>query len=140
MTGLDYFAGAWTRSRLSSQSLDRLSKTLTMRILTYAESADWWSHRGYPTRQHEGYIVGPDPDIQAHEFPRVEFTLPTDSGRRVWLAQFLYGLVDPSPELLIWLGDWAVWPSAQHAALYPLSAGVRGTQTAHRSARSSDCA
>jgi hypothetical protein len=89
-----------------------------MRFLTYAESANWCSRRGYPTRQREGYIVGPEPDIQAHKFPRVEFALPRDSGRKVWLARFIYGLVDPSPELLIWLGDWGVWPSGQHMPLF----------------------
>jgi hypothetical protein len=89
-----------------------------MRFLTYAESADWCAERGYPIRKREGYIVGPEPDIQADEFQRVEFALPRDSGRKVWLARFLYGLVDPSPELLIWLGDWAVWPSGQHMPLF----------------------
>ncbi len=89
-----------------------------MRFLTCAESADWCSRRGYPTRQREGHIVGPEPDIQVLEFQRVEFALPTDSGRKVWLARFLYGLVDPSPELLIWIGDWAIWPSGQHMPLF----------------------
>jgi hypothetical protein len=89
-----------------------------MRFLTYAESGDWCSRRGYPIRQREGHIVGPEPDIQAHEFPRAEFVLPIDSGRKVWLARFLYGLVDSSPELLIWLGDWGVWPSSQHMPLF----------------------
>jgi hypothetical protein len=36
----------------------------------------------------------------------------------VWLARFLYSLLQPSPELLIWLGDWAVWPSSQHMPLF----------------------
>ena len=71
-----------------------------MRFLTYPESADWCSRRGYPTRQRGG-IVGPEPDIQANEFHREQFPLPTDAGRKVWLARFLYELVEPSPELLI---------------------------------------
>jgi hypothetical protein len=41
-----------------------------------------------------------------------------DSGKKVWLARFLYALVPPSPELPIWLGDWAVWPSSQHMPLF----------------------
>lgn len=44
--------------------------------------------------------------------------LPRDSGRKVWLARFLYGLAEPSPEVLIWIGDWAVWPSGQHMPLF----------------------
>ena len=88
-----------------------------MRFLTYPESADWCSQRGYPTRRRGG-IVGPEPDILPHDFQRVEFALPQTAARRVWLARFLYGLVDPSPELLIWLGDWAVWPDRQHMPLF----------------------
>jgi hypothetical protein len=88
-----------------------------MRFLTYAESADWCSRRGYPTRGRGG-IVGPEPDIQRREFHRVEFVFPQTAARRVWLARFLYGLVDPSPELLIWVGDWAVWPDRQHMPLF----------------------
>jgi hypothetical protein len=89
-----------------------------MQFLTYAESAGWCSRRGYPTRHREGNIVGPEPDVQPLEFHRIEFALPPDSGRKVWLARFLYGLLDPSPELLIWIGDWAVWPSSQHMPLF----------------------
>ena len=88
-----------------------------MRFLTYPESAEWCSQRGYPTRQVH-INGGPEPDIQAHEFHRVEFALPTTAARRVWLTRFLYGLVDPSPELLIWVGDWAVWPDRQHMPLF----------------------
>jgi hypothetical protein len=89
-----------------------------MRFLTYGESAEWCSRRGYPTRKREGIIVGPEPYIEVPDFQCVEFALPRDSGRKVWLARFLYGLLDPSPELLIWLGDWAVWPSSQHMPLF----------------------
>jgi hypothetical protein len=88
-----------------------------MRILTYTESADWCSQHGYRTRQFH-INGGPEPDIQPNEFQRVEFALPTDAGRRVWLARCLCGAVDKSPELLIWPGDWAVWPSAQHMPLF----------------------
>jgi hypothetical protein len=89
-----------------------------MRFLAHAESADWCSRHGYPTRRREGRRVGPDPDIRASEFHSVEFALPTDSGRKVWLARFLYERLAPSPELLIWPGDWAVWPSSQHMPLF----------------------
>src|SRR5260221_242453 len=89
-----------------------------MQILTYAQCAAWCSQRGFPTRQILGHIVGPDPDLQSPEFYFVTFTLPPDSGRKVSLAHFLYSLLDPSPELLIHLGDWAVWPSSQHMPLF----------------------
>jgi hypothetical protein len=67
-----------------------------MRFLTFTESADWCSQHGYPTRQREDRRVGPDPDIPASEFHSVGVRLPTDSGRKVWLARFLYELLAPS--------------------------------------------
>ena len=89
-----------------------------MRFLSYSQCAEWCSQRGFPTRQIEGYIVGPHPDLQSPEFHFVTFTPPVDSGQKVWLARFLYSLLQPSSELLIWLGDWAVWPSSQHMPLF----------------------
>jgi hypothetical protein len=89
-----------------------------MRCLTYTECAEWCSRRNFPTRHIEGYVVDPDPDIQSPPFHFVEFTPPTDSGRKVAFGRFLYSLVDPAPELLFWLGDWAVWPSSQHMPLF----------------------
>jgi hypothetical protein len=89
-----------------------------MRILSYAESDDWCAQHNYPTRKREGFIVGPEPEIPPNEFQRVEFALPRNSGRKVSLARFLYGLAEPSPEVLIWIGDWAVWPSGQHMPLF----------------------
>ena len=89
-----------------------------MRFLTYNECAEWCSRRSYPTRQIDGYVVGPDPDIQSPPFHLVEFPPPVDSGRKVAFARFLQSLIDPAPELLYWLGDWAVWPSSQHMPLF----------------------
>jgi hypothetical protein len=62
--------------------------------------------------------VGPDPHLQAPDFHFVEFPLPTDSGHKTALAKTLYALIDPAPELLFWIGDWAVWPSCQHMPLF----------------------
>ena len=70
-----------------------------MRFLTYAESADWCSRHGYPTRQREGHRVAPDPDIQTSEFHSVKFALPTDSGRKVWLAFGLASLLAVATEI-----------------------------------------
>jgi len=88
-----------------------------MKFLTYPQCAEWCSQRGFPTSQKEGYIVGPDPDLRPCDFHFAEFKPPSDSGRKVWLARFLYSLLQPSPEV-IWLGDWAVWPSSQHTPLF----------------------
>ena len=89
-----------------------------MRCLTYSECAGWCARRDFTTRHKEGYRVGPDPDLESPPFHFVDFTLPTDSGRKVAFGRFLYSLVDPAPELLFWLGDWAVWPSSQHMPMF----------------------
>jgi|GEM_PF-2067399 len=89
-----------------------------MRVLTYSESAEWCAKRGFSTRQREGYVVGPEPDLTSPPFHFVEFKPPVDSGNKVFFARWLYSLVDSSPELLLWIGDWAVWPSSQHMPLF----------------------
>ena len=89
-----------------------------MRFLTYSECAEWCSHRKFRTRHRKGYSVGPDPDLRSPPFHFVEFTPPSDSGGKVWFSRFLYSLVEPAPEMLIWLGDWSVWPSCQHMPLF----------------------
>ena len=89
-----------------------------MRFLSYSQCAEWCVERRFPTRQSKGRIVGPDPYLRSPEFHFVEFTPPVDSGQKVWLARFLYSLLQPSSELLIWLGDWSVWPSSQHMPLF----------------------
>jgi hypothetical protein len=87
-----------------------------MQFLTYDQCAEWCSKQGIPTRQIDGHLV--EPELQSPPFHFAKFALPTDSGRKVWLAQFLYSLLQPSPELLIWLGGWEVWPSSQHMPLF----------------------
>lgn len=89
-----------------------------MRCLTYQQCAEWCSSRDYATRYIEGYRVGPHPDLQSPPFHFVEFKPPTDSGRKVAFARMLYSLIDPKPELLMWLGDWAVWESSNHMPLF----------------------
>jgi hypothetical protein len=62
--------------------------------------------------------MGPNPDLRPPEFHFVDFKLPQDSGKKVLLARTLYSLIDASPEMLLWLGDWDVWPSSQHMPLF----------------------
>jgi len=98
-----------------------------MRILTCSECAEWCAQRDYPIqRSAHGFVetdltasVGAAVDLEPPKFHFVRFTTTrADSGRKVWLANFLYLLLTPAPELLIWLGDWAVWPSSQHMPLF----------------------
>lgn len=90
----------------------------SMRFLTYSECAEWCTQYGFPIRRVEGCVAGPDPDLQSPPFHFVKFLPPIDTGRKVGLARILYSLLEPSPGLLIWLGDWNVWPSSQHMPLF----------------------
>lgn len=79
-----------------------------MRCLTYSECAEWCARRDFPTQHIEGYVVGPDPDITSPPVHFVKFPPTTDSGRKVAFGRFLYSLVAPAPELLLWLGGLAI--------------------------------
>lgn len=95
----------------------RYQQTRAMHFLTDRECTAWCAERGYPTRKYEGYaLLRADPEPAG--FERIAFSSPPDSGKRVSLARFLLSLLDPAPELLFWLGDWAVWPSCQHMPLF----------------------
>jgi hypothetical protein len=89
----------------------------TMRFLTPDECVTWCLQRGYPAGSREGYTI-PVADKHPAGFHFAEFSHPADSGKKVRLARFLYSLIDPAPELLLWLGDWGVWPSSQHMPLF----------------------
>src|SRR5207249_780691 len=39
------------------------------------------------------------------------------SGAKVSFARSIFDLIDPAPEVLLWLGEWSVWPSNQHLPL-----------------------
>jgi hypothetical protein len=89
-----------------------------MQICTYKECAEWCAAHGYPTRQVEGLVVGPDPDLTEPDFHFAMFSIPEDAGRRVALVKNVMSLIDAEAELLVQIGDWAVWPSGQHMPLF----------------------
>jgi hypothetical protein len=107
---------AWCRCR-GSAPIRQADREL-MKVLTYREGSEWCADRGFPTRHSQGYIAGPDPDLEAGAFHFALFDSPRDAGRLVSVANLLYSLIDPSPEFLLWFGDWAVWPSSQHMPLF----------------------
>jgi hypothetical protein len=85
-----------------------------MRFLTRKEWEGWCSERGVPLRE-AGWVR---PAINSDLFYTVEVPYPADSGRKVAMARFLLSLVQPQPETLLLIDDWAVWPSNQHAPLF----------------------
>jgi hypothetical protein len=89
-----------------------------MRVYTYKECAEWCAAHGYPTRHIKGFVVGPDPDLTEPDFRFAMFSIPEDAGRRVALVKDLISLIDGNAELLVQIGDWAVWQSGQHMPLF----------------------
>jgi len=87
-----------------------------MRFLTPSECVKWCEMHDYPAGPHEGYLT-PIADETPAGFHFADFSIPTDSGRKVALARLLYSLIDPAPELLLWLGEWGVWKYCEHIPL-----------------------
>jgi hypothetical protein len=87
----------------------------TMRFLSFSECVNWCSERRISTptgdRSHA-------PAIEEPEFYFADLPYDIDSGRKVACAEHLYSLVEPSPETLLWLTAWSVWPSSQHMPLF----------------------
>ena len=106
----------FSRRACSPCRITRCSRKI-MRFLTPNECVTWCLERGYPAGACEASSI-PVADKRPAGFHFAEFSHPADSGRKVWLARFLYSLIDPAPELLLWIGDWAVWPSSQHVSLF----------------------
>jgi hypothetical protein len=88
-----------------------------MRICTYKECSEWCADHGYPTRQ-KGPIVIPDPAWTESGFRFAMFSVPQDADRRVALVKSSMSLIDGNEELLVQIGDWAVWPAGQHMPLF----------------------
>jgi hypothetical protein len=89
-----------------------------MKFLTHNECAAWSSDHGFLAELREHRTGVPRLDELTGSFHAVKFPTPTDSGRKVAFAHLLYSLFDPSNTLLIWLGNWSVWPSSTHMPLF----------------------
>jgi len=85
-----------------------------MRGLTYEECARWCSAHGYPVTEGRG---SPAPAARK-SYRRIDLAYPADSGRKVELARAVVRWMVASGDLLIWIADWAVWPSSQHMPLF----------------------
>ena len=87
-----------------------------MQFLSPPECVEWCAERSFPARQIDGETLPSavrDPD----GFYFTRFRHPADSGRKVWLASYLFSLLKFEREALLWLGAWSVWPSSEHMPL-----------------------
>jgi hypothetical protein len=87
-----------------------------MRCLTYAECAAWCNARDYPIADVDHY-GRPAPAV-LNSYVHVPLVYPEDSGRKVQLSRNVVSRLLTSGELLLWIGDWAVWPTSQHMPLF----------------------
>ena len=85
-----------------------------MRILSRVECEAWCRDHSVALRE-KGWIR---PDFSSSDFHHVKIPYEGDSGRKVWLAKLLYSFVSPTPETLLWIQDFEVWPSSQHLPLF----------------------
>ena len=87
-----------------------------VRCLTHQECERWCLERGYPVSRspHSGR---PEPDVR-RRFKRIDLAYPADSGRKVTLARNVLTCLQKRDEVLLWMDDWAVWPSSQHMPLF----------------------
>ena len=87
-----------------------------MRCLSFSECATWCEERGIAAPKDDyGYER---PEIAEPGFHFVKIPYPVDSGKKIYLARRLYSLLPAEPEHLLWIRDWAVWPSSQHTPLF----------------------
>lgn len=87
-----------------------------MRCVTHAECLAWCRQHGFPVVERDRF-GSPAPDLRDRyeEFP---LAYPEDSGRKIELARRIVGVMPVSGELLIWIGEWSVWPSSEHMPLF----------------------
>ena len=87
-----------------------------MRCLTGQECADWCRDHKYPVVD-SGKYGRPAPSMQGH-YHYFPLAYPRDSGAKVELSIAVLNWIVDSHEFLLWIDDWAVWPSFQHMPLF----------------------
>lgn len=87
-----------------------------MRCLSYQECADWCRSHGYPVLEADAH-GRPSPAVRK-SYRRIELAYPDDSGSKVDLARAVVRWMVASGDLMLWVADWAVWPSSQHMPLF----------------------
>ena len=83
-----------------------------MQFLSSAAARKWTEERGYEINDSFGHPV---PQYTQAD---VRFKIPLDAGARVALARMLWeSITEGSPEVLLWITDYGVWPSGEHRPL-----------------------
>jgi hypothetical protein len=89
-----------------------------LQFLTEEQCRSWASDRRYPLGERPYSVLADSPPFACENF-----TIPSDTGRRVALVRAIWSAVGSGqPEALVWITDWSVWPSSEHM---PLADAVR---------------
>lgn len=89
---------------------------LAVRCLSYEECSTWCTDHDYPVRSMDQY-GRPCPAIR-ETYRAIQLGYQEDSGKKVRLARDVASWFAGGRELLLWVDDWAAWPSSQHMALF----------------------
>ena len=98
-----------------------------MRILTKAECQQWCEEHGF------GLSSSGKPSILGAP-EGADFRIPKDAGARLALAQGHLRKFREAPEVLVWITEWAVWPSGERMHMFDrfrLSYGVASPLIEH---------
>ena len=97
-----------------------------VQCLTYKECAAWCREHDYPVVD-SGHNGRPSPMVREH-FQSIPVAYPQDSGKKVELSRAVIQWMSSSGALLLWLDEWAVWPSSQHMPLFMRFRAALGEQ------------
>lgn len=91
-----------------------------MKVLTKAQCKKWCEEHGVPV-----------PELTGPVFPSeaAEFRIPGDAGRRVALTREHLSSFRESPEFLVWMTEWSVWPSGERMHMFDRFRASYGVST-----------
>ena len=79
--------------------------------LSRADAEAWCKAHRIPTNSSA--------PVRSNEMHRIEFSIPSDAGRRVALTGLIYPATwHPGTDVLVWVTQWSVWPSGEHLPLF----------------------
>jgi hypothetical protein len=81
-----------------------------MQFLSWTECEKWCAVRDVPIGETDSALSAP--------YHTVEFVLPSDAEEKVRLARFLFSLIEPSPEVLLWVDESDVGSVGRHLPLF----------------------
>lgn len=91
-----------------------------MRILEAPECREWLSANGV-------HIAPTGNPVEISEKPTEQFSIPSDTGRRIALVRQHMEHFRDSSAVLVWITEWGVWPSSERMHIFQrfrLSYGV----------------